>query len=293
MSLELISGKHGIEVQKDIDLTKMSTMRLKARGDLVLVKNVEGLRLFVQNVKDYIVLGWGANQLLKQKSDRPYLKLDFPFDKTCLDSVQDTYTIPASVSLASLTSAANKLKLRGWEVFTGIPASLGGAIAMNAGTGLGEISEVVDSFRVMSKDGEIRQVLCGPGTFSYRKNNALKPGDVIFEAVLTHRGVDSAIPETIKDYLKYRNSTQPMKAKTCGCIFKNHIDGKTTCRAGQSLDTIGLKGFEYKNLRVSPKHANFIENLGDSTYEDVMELIKILKEKLKDAYGVEFEMEVR
>lgn len=293
MNLDELKEVEGLEVKRGIDLTKMSTMRLKARGDLVIVKNIEALKTFLTYIKKYHVLGWGANQLLKETSDRPYLKLDFPFDRNELSVVLTRYTIPASVSLASLTSAANKLKLSGWEVFTGIPASLGGAIAMNAGTGLGEIAEVIESFRVMSPDGEIRQVICGPSTFSYRKNNALRPGDVIFEAVLTHKGVDPDIPKMIKDYLSYRNATQPMKAKTSGCIFKNHIDGKTTCRAGQSIDRIGLKGFEYKNLRVSPKHANFIENLGDSNYEDVMELIKILKEKLKDAYGVEFEMEVR
>ena len=293
MSLETLSGIQGIEVHKGADLTKMSTMRLKTQGDLVLVKNTEALREFVKNVKSYIVLGWGANQLLRQESDRPYLKLDFPFNREILGTVQDQYTLPASVSLPTLTSAANKLKLSGWEVFTGIPASLGGAVAMNAGTGLGEMAQVTKSFKVMNKNGEVRKVICAPGTFSYRTNNDLEHGDVVFEVVLGHEGIDESVPKTIKDYLSYRNSTQPMSAKTCGCIFKNHIDAKTTCRAGQSLDRIGLKGFKYKNLRVSPKHANFIENLGDSTFEDVMELIEILKEKLKDAYGVEFEMEVR
>lgn len=293
MSLERLKNTEGLQIYRDIDLTKMSTMRLKARGDLVVVKNIEALKRFVKMIDNYIILGWGANQLLKQESKKPYLKLDFDFDRSYLNQIQNEYVLPASVSLATLTSSANRLNLGGWEVFTGIPATLGGAIAMNAGTGLGEIAEVTSSFKVMQSNGEIREIICGPATFSYRRNNALRAGDIVFEAVLTHKGQNPEVSKIIKDYLKYRNSSQPMNAKTCGCIFKNHRDGKTTCRAGESLDRIGLKGFCYKNLRVSPKHANFIENLGDSTYEDVMELINILKEKLKDAYGVEFEMEVR
>jgi UDP-N-acetylmuramate dehydrogenase len=85
-----------------------------------------------------------------------------------------------------------------------------------------------------------------------------------------------------------RNRTQPLKEATCGCVFKNN----ETCLAGKSIDIMGLKGFTYKNLQVSPKHANFMENKGESTYEDVIEMISILKNELKLQYGTSFETEV-
>lgn len=268
-------------------------MKLKSLGDLFIVKSEEGLKYLLSNLEGYILLGWGANLLLKEKSEIPYIKLDFNFDKSMLQELQDEYHLPASCSLPVLSSAASRLGLKGWEVFTGVPASLGGALVMNAGTGLGEISEVVKSFRVMDKAGEIREVKNESNTFGYRSNNALNKGDVIISAVLTHQGQDQQVAQTIKDYLKYRNSTQPMNAKTCGCIFKNYRGSDISCRAGQSIDILGLKGLTYKGLRISPMHANFIENNGEATHKDVMEFIAIIKSELKMYFGVDFEIEVK
>ena len=126
------------------------------------------------------------------------------------------------------------------------------------------------------------------GSFSYRKNNFLQEGDIIVEARLIHLGIDEAIKQKIHDYLQMRNQTQPLRESTCGCVFKNH----KTCLAGKSIDIMGLKGFTYKNLQVSLKHANFMENKGESTYEDVIEMINLLKAELKLQYGVTFEVEV-
>lgn len=271
----------------------MSTMKLKARGDLFIAKSEDGLRYLLLNLDDYVLLGWGANLLLKEESDVPYIKLDFQFNKKILETYQEEYDLPASCSLPVLSSAASRLGLKGWEVFTGVPASLGGAIVMNAGTGLGEISEVVKSFRVMSKTGELKEIKNEKNTFKYRANNVLRKGDVILSAVLIHRGHDPNVSSVIKDYLKYRNSTQPMNAKTCGCIFKNYHSEDLSCRAGQSIDILGLKGFTYKGLRISPMHANFIENSGEATYQDVIEFIAIIKTELKMYFGVDFEIEVK
>lgn len=282
-----------IEFYPDQDLTKYSTMRLIAVGDLYIVKSVDALEKLVKVLDEYQVIGWGANLLLKEKSEIPYIKLDFSFDRKQLEEYKEEYVLPASCSVPVLTSAASRLSLGGWEVFTGVPASLGGAIVMNAGTGLGEIGEVVKSFNVMNSMGELRVVNVDNKTFSYRKNNAIKDGDIIISAVLIHKGLDPKVPETIKNYLKYRNTTQPMNAKTCGCIFKNYSEPGITCRAGQYIDILGLKGFRYKNLRISPLHANFIENLGETTYTDVLEFVSMIKSELKLYFDVDFEIEVR
>jgi UDP-N-acetylmuramate dehydrogenase len=91
-----------------------------------------------------------------------------------------------------------------------------------------------------------------------------------------------------------RNRTQPLKEWTCGCIFKNNQNllSGVTCRAGLFIDIMGLKGFTYKNLRISPKHANFMENSGESSYEDVLMMINVLQKELKLQTGVTFETEV-
>jgi len=91
-----------------------------------------------------------------------------------------------------------------------------------------------------------------------------------------------------------RTRTQPLKEWTCGCVFQNHqdLDRGVTCRAGQFIDIMGLKGFTYKNLRISPKHANFMENSGESSYEDVLMMINMLQKELKLQTGVSFVTEV-
>src|SRR5690606_27919496 len=106
--------------------------------------------------------------------------------------------------------------LIGWEVFSGIPASLGGAIFMNAGTGLGEICEIVDSVRVMDREANIREVTKNNLKFSYRHNHFIEPGEIIISAKLINKGLDEKIGEKIKDYLDFRKNTQPLNTKSCG-----------------------------------------------------------------------------
>jgi UDP-N-acetylmuramate dehydrogenase len=91
-----------------------------------------------------------------------------------------------------------------------------------------------------------------------------------------------------------RTRTQPLKEWTCGCVFKNNqnIESGVTCRAGHFIDIMGLKGLSIKNLTVSPKHANFMENQGESSFDDVMMMITVLKKELKLHSGVDFETEV-
>lgn len=287
-----------ILVEVDKDLKKFSTMRLDARGDLVTVKSVEGLKYalsqLTKNKMKYRPLGWGANMLLPAKAQLPYIQLDFDFDRSLFDEPRNEYILPASVSLATLTSHANKFGLKGWEVFTGIPASLGGAIFMNAGTNLGEIGSLIKEVKIITKNGEEKSVIIDKNSFSYRHNHFVESGDVIYEARLVHFGIDPAISKKIKDYLDMRTRTQPLKEWTCGCIFQNHHDVSrdVTCRAGLFIDIMGLKGLTIKNLQISPKHANFMENRGESSYEDVLQMIDVLKKELKLQFGVSFETEV-
>jgi UDP-N-acetylmuramate dehydrogenase len=293
-----LSSVAGIEVELDKDLKKYSTMRLDALGDLITVKNVEALKIatktLTENKINYRLLGWGANMLLPKASDVPYLQLDFDFDKTQFEEPRLEYVLPASVSLATLTAHANKFGLKGWEVFTGIPASLGGAIFMNAGTNLGEIGSIIKEVKIVTKNGLEKLIKIDQHSFSYRHNHFVENGDVIYEARLFHFGIDPEITKKIREYLEMRTRTQPLKEWTCGCVFKNNqnLDSGVTCRAGHFIDIIGLKGLSYKNLQISPKHANFMENRGESTHEDVLTFIEIIQKELKLHSGVSFETEV-
>jgi UDP-N-acetylmuramate dehydrogenase len=198
--------------------------------------------------------------------------------------------LSASTSLNMLTAAAVKFNLSGWEVFTGVPASFGGAIFMNAGTRLGEIGDLIKSIKVLRFSGEIVNIQKDKESFSYRKNNFAGVGDVILSAVIKHNGFDESISQKIKDYMVHRKSTQPIASKTCGCVFKNY---SPELPAGKAIDVLGLRGMSYKGIEISDKHCNFFENKKEAKVESFLELSSFVTEQLERYYGVEFELEVK
>jgi UDP-N-acetylmuramate dehydrogenase len=279
---------------EDMDLTSYTTMKLSSRGALVQVKSVKALQellpLLKTFYKSYLVIGWGANLILPPKCEDVIIHLDFPFDTNYLEQLRNEYDLPSSIGLNQLTAHAVNFEVGGWEVFTGIPASLGGAIYMNAGTALGEIGFLVKKVMIVNQEGLLREEIMGPQSFSYRRNNFVKEGDIIVSATLMHTGRKPEIPQKIKEYLEYRKKTQPLKTKNCGCVFKNPAK---ELQAGRLVDLLGLKGLQVGGLRVSSKHANFIENTGTSTLNDFQELVNIIKINMDHFYGVEFELEVK
>lgn len=286
----------GAELVRHADLRRLSTMRLTSYGDLIKIGSLAALQETLKKLSDsglkYRVLGWGANALLPEENEAIYLKLAFDFDKSYLESPRDSYHLPASVSLSILSSHAVKFGLRGWEVFTGIPASLGGALFMNAGTNLGEIKDVVDKVYIVTAKGDLITKVIDNEDYSYRKNNFLNEGDVIYAADLKHLGLDPEISGKIKEYLALRNRTQPLKEFTCGCIFKNAYGFGRSCRAGHHIDIMGLKGTRLGGVEVSPKHANFMVNRAEATRTQVEELISLLQREMKMSLGIDFETEV-
>lgn len=279
-----------VELHRNEDLTSYTTFRLKSVGDVYEVKSIEGLRALLPTLKDYLVVGWGANQILPAVCDRPLIHLNFPFDNNYLNEVRDEYVLPASLGINYLTAHAVKFGLKGWEVFTGIPASLGGAIYMNAGTNLGEIGSLITKVQLVTSKGELREEEIKPGSFSYRHNHFVKNGEVIVGAVMRHLGIDDSIPQKIKDYLEYRKRTQPLATKNCGCVFKNP---EKELQAGRLIDLLGLKGLTVGNLKISEKHANFMENSGEANWDQFESLVSTVKKAMDHFYGIEFELEVK
>lgn len=288
--LKNLENIEDIRVSLNADLSKLSTLRLKAQGDLIEVFSVDALKKVIKELSDYRVLGLGANQILPSNSSVPYLKIKLPFDKTILDTVKNSYTLPGSVSLGTLTAAAIKHGLKGWEVFTGVPATIAGAVAMNAGTGLGEISQVVTQVDVVTKNGDTKTYEVSEKDFSYRQQKFLSPGDVIYQVTLTHKGIDQEVKKIIKDYMKMRNTTQPLWDKTCGCIFKNYDQ---RCRAGTFIDLCNLKGLSVSGVQVSHLHGNFFINKGEASDQDFKKIIKIVQDELYLQYGIKFQLEVK
>lgn len=269
-------------------------MKLNAYGDVYEVGSEESLVELINELNNkkinYNLVGWGANQVFRSMPKKTLIKLKLDFDPKYLLHARDIYDLPASIGLVTLQSHARKFNLSGWEYFTGIPGSLGGAIAMNAGTALGEIGSLVTQVEVLRKNLLKETIIICKDSFSYRGNNFLNDGDVILSAKLKHFGIDPSVGQRIVDYLDYRKASQPLKSYNCGCVFKNSDKAK----AGQTIDDAGLKGFNYKGLYVSEIHANFIENRDlVATGDDLLVFIEKINERTQNQSGFKFELEVK
>jgi UDP-N-acetylmuramate dehydrogenase len=284
----------GVKCFWDADLTNRSTFRMISRGDLVEVESESALAALLsilgRNEISYRPLGWGANQVLKPLETDVLINLKFSWDESLLATPREEYELPASVGLNLLTSHALKFGNKGWEAMTGVPASLGGAIYMNAGTSQGEMASLVKRVRLMDRAGRVRELRTSAADFSYRKNHFVQSGEIIVGATLGHAGFDPALPEKIKTYLELRKQSQPLATKNCGCVFKNFTSTK---QAGRLIDLTGLKGLSVGALRVSSRHANFMENGGGASAEDFQRLVLIINQQMRLHWGVEFELEVK
>jgi UDP-N-acetylmuramate dehydrogenase len=270
-------------------------MGLISKGDTLEIYSFEALKKVLPQLKiykkKYQVLGRGANTLFPEKCKELIIILKFADDNLELDLTQEEFAFSASITLTKIISVAVKYNLLEWDKIAGIPATLGGAIATNAGTIRGDISELISEITIMDIEGNIKIIKNKKGCFSYRKNHFLVYGDVVIGAKLINFGSNPAVSKKISDYLTVRKSSQPIDKRSSGCIFKNYV-GSTTCRAGKYIDIMGMKGFKLGGLSVSIKHANFIENSGGATLDDFLKINRYLQEELEQHFGIRFENEV-
>jgi UDP-N-acetylenolpyruvoylglucosamine reductase len=197
---------------------------------------------------------------------------------------------------ARLPSAATKAAgwgLAGLEFGVNIPGTVGGAVKMNANAYGGQLAEVLEWVDVCTASGVDRRA---PGQlgFGYRSSN-LGPGEVVAGASFA---LEPGDPETIKATMagmrERRHEAQPSGIKTFGSTFVNPDDKRAEGRtAGQLLEAAGCGGLAVGGARFSPKHANFVENTGEASTADVLELMAAGRRRVHERFGVELEPEVQ
>lgn len=194
----------------------------------------------------------------------------------------------AGLRLKNLCGLAAKAGLSGFEFLEGIPGTVGGALRMNAGAMGGWMFDVVEEMQVMRLDGEVATLPRGTMHVQYRYCADLDQA-IALGAVL--RPVAQADAETVNRqiaaYRRKRQESQP-REPSAGCIFKNPPGNS----AGRLIDESGLKGTRVGDAEVSPVHANFIINRGQATGADVLELVRRVRARVREAKGVELEPEV-
>jgi UDP-N-acetylmuramate dehydrogenase len=191
-------------------------------------------------------------------------------------------------SLAAVVHLTRNAGLSGIEFGCAIPGTIGGAVRMNAGAYGREMREPLEEAVVVSARGTRRG---GPDELGLRyRGSDIGPDEVVARAVLRLEPADVAdIRATIRGMQDQRTAAQPRKARTFGSVFKNPPGERTS---GQLLEACGLKGFAIGGARISPVHANFIENDGSATSADVVALMAEARRRARERFGVELEHEV-
>lgn len=238
---------------------------------------------------NYFIHGKGSNLLISDQGIKGFV---IDVSKACsFTSIHETrVTAGAGVYMPKLVLECEKLGLGGIEMFAGIPGSVGGAIKMNAGCHGKEMFDVLTEVTVM-QHGIIETIPKERIKYGYRHVESFEDSSVvILSGTLQLEKTDpDELSERRKEFMKKRQQTQPIHLPSSGSVFKN----PTGDHAARLIDQCGLKGFRIGRASVSTKHANFIVNEGGAQASDVLQIIKKIKETVKNRFGVTLELEVK
>ncbi len=234
-----------------------------------------------------LVLGGGANLLVADAGIRGVVvRLPIDFGEESADG--ERLVLSAGAPVSRLVQRALAAGLTGCEFAAGIPGTLGGAAAMNAGTRIGEMKDVVERLEVATPEG-LRFLPSAELGFAYRTCR-LPPGAVVTRVGVRLRRGDVAASRAMMDAdREHRRRTQPLNWPTWGSTFRNPPGD----HAGRLVEAAGLKGHREGNAMWSDLHANFVVNLGGATARDCLALIRLARQRVRERFGVELELEVR
>ena len=278
-------------VETDYPLAKRTWYGLGGPADyFIRPKTVEQLKGFVRrcnenNIRIY-VMGFGSNLLISDQGLRAaVIKLEAE-QLAQIEFEGEEVTAWAGAELSKLVLTCVEKGLSGIEALTGIPGSVGGAVKMNAGGNFGDFGAAVESVTLMDGQGNVFEKSKPELVFDYRRTNIT--AKFILNARLKLNAADSEqIMRTVKEIWIYKKNNQPLNTKNSGCIFRNPQGGS----AGALIDRAGLKGLKIGGAVVSEKHANFIIAEKGCTSSDVIKLIEAIKQKIKEQFDIELELE--
>ncbi len=286
-----------IEIERDYPLARLTTVRAGGNAEHFARPSTEDelgeLLAWAAGEGHAIeVVGSGSNLLVADSGVRGLvLKLDG--ELTALERDGTHVLCGGGVRLPSAAAKVARWGLTGLEFGINIPGTVGGAVRMNANAYGGELAAVLEWIHVCGPAGVERRTPDELG-FKYRESN-LTPGEVVSRASFA---LSDAEPESVKATLAEmrgkRREAQPSGIKTFGSTFKNPDDPRAEgMSAGLLLDAVGARGLQVGSARFSPKHANFVENTGDATTADILNLMAEGRRLVHDRFGVVLEPEVQ
>jgi UDP-N-acetylenolpyruvoylglucosamine reductase len=286
-----------VNVERDFPLARLTTVRAGGNAELFARPETEGelvelLAWAEAEGHPVEVVGSGSNLLVADEGVRG-LVLKLAGELTTFDRQGTRLVCGGGVRLPSAAAKAAGWGLTGLEFGINIPGTVGGAVRMNANAYGGQLAKVLEWVNVCGPSGVERRKPDQLG-FSYRRSN-LRPGEVVSRASFALAEADpAAVKATLAEMRVKRREAQPSGIKTFGSTFKNPDDPRAEGRsAGQLLDAAGARGLTVGGARLSEKHANFVENTGDATTADVLELMAAARRLVHERFGVVLEAEVQ
>ncbi len=246
----------------------------------------------------YLAAGWGGNLLVSDEGLKGVvivLRGELAQVRR-LAGAENRISAGGGLGIPDLLSFCRRQGLGGLEFLAGIPGTVGGAVAMNAGAFGGSIGERVAAVKLVDGTGALT---CREGSalhFGYRgfevPSGGSSPGrgQIIVEAQLhLEREERVAIARRMRGYLAKRRQRQPLEHPSAGSVFKNPAGD----HAGRLIERAGLKGHRIGGAMISTKHANFIVNTGDARAADILRLMDLVRQRVREQSGIELEPEIR
>ncbi len=263
-------------------------LEAKSPDDFIEAKKISLTKKF-----PLTIIGGGSNIALIQKEIKGLVVKNAYIDKKVVAETADyvDLSVSSGYPVGLLINETVDAGWSGFEYHKGLPGTVGGAIYMNAKwtRPVSYFGDRLISANLVDANGKVKCVDRNYFQFAYDSSILQKTKEILIEAVFRLPKENPAVlRKRAEGALAYRQATQPMGVATSGCFFQN-INGTS---AGYLIDKAGLKGYSVGGFYVSDKHANFIVNRGNGKAEDLIKLTAIIKEKVKEKFGVEMKEEV-
>lgn len=253
-------------------------------------EEIKNLLIYIsKNNIPFIVKGNGSNILIKDGGFRGLvIELSDNFSDFYIEG--DEVNVQSGALLSVIGKEAMNSRLTGFEFASGIPGTLGGALAMNAGAYGGEMKHVVKSTRLMDMNGNVKEYTNEEMRFGYRHSLLTDEKLIAISAkIKLEKGDYDQIKEKMDDLTNQRRMKQPLEYPSAGSTFKR----PTGYFAGKLIQDSNLKGYSFGGAQVSEKHSGFVINYNNASAGDIIGLIEHVKNTVYEVHGVRLEEEVK
>lgn len=281
-------------IRKNEPMNSHTSFKIGGAADFMVTPQTEDeLRNILIKMKkmnqDIFIMGNGTNLLVRDKGIRGVvIKLCDNFSG--FDIENNYVDVKSGILMSGLSKHIMKNSLTGFEFASGIPGTIGGAIAMNAGAYDGEMKDVIHSVRAMNMDGEIFELSNEQMKFGYRRSIITSDNLIVLSAVLKLQpGNYEDIKAKTDDFTVRRTTKQPLSAYSAGSTFKRP-EGNF---AGKLIQDAGLKGIMMKDAAISDLHSGFVINKGNATCQNILEFIEFIKATVYGKFEIMLEEEVK